>query len=84
MTDVSFWRSVVAVHVALILRSPMGNPYPSFLKRVALFGEDYANASARADPGTRVDPDDFGPSVRTRARRHAEVIIFLHKPQRAP
>jgi type IV pilus assembly protein PilW len=82
--DASFWRSVVAVHVALILRSPTGNNQPSVFKRFALFGDDYVNASATADSGTRIDPDDFPPSVRTRVRRHVEAIIFLHKPQRLP
>ena len=80
----SFWRSVVAVHVALILRSPTGNNQPSVLKRFALFGDDYVNASATPDPGTRIDPDDFPLSVRARVRRHVEAIIFLHRPQRMP
>jgi type IV pilus assembly protein PilW len=83
-SDPSFWHGVVAVHIALILRSPTGNNQPSLFKRFALFGEDYVNAGATADPGTRIDPDDFPPSVRTRVRRHVEAIIFLHKPQRAP
>jgi len=83
-SDASFWRSVVAVHVALILRAPSGDIHPSVFKSLALFGDDYANASATADPGTFIDPHDFPPSVRTRVRRHVEAIIFLHKPQRVP
>jgi type IV pilus assembly protein PilW len=78
-SDPSFWRSVVAVHIALILRSAEKGAEPSIFKGIALFGEDYA--SAREDPGTRIGPGDLAPSVRTRARRHVEAIIFLHKPE---
>jgi type IV pilus assembly protein PilW len=80
----SFWRSVVAVHVALVLRSTTGNNRPSALKGFALFGDDYVTANAKADPGTRIVPDDLAPSVRTRARRHVESVIFLHKPEKVP
>ena len=82
--DPSFWRSVVAVHVALVLRSAKGNNQSSAFKGFALFGESYVTANAKADPGTRIGPDDLAPSVRTRERRHVESIIFLRKPEKAP
>ena len=78
-SDPSFWRSVVAVHIALVLRSAAGGAKPPVFKGIALFGEDYANA--KEDPGTRIGPGDLAPSVRTRDRRHVEAIIFLHKPE---
>lgn len=85
-SDASFWRHVVAVHVALILRSPTGNNQPTVFNRVAMFGDDYVNAGATADLGTRIDPDDFLPSVRTRVRRHVEAIIFYtgHRGRHEP
>ena len=82
--EASLWRSVVAVHVALILRSATGNNQPSAFKGVTLFGDDYAASNESVDLGTRIDPDDLAASVRTRARRHVEAVIFLHKPERAP
>lgn len=78
-SDPSCWRSVVAVHIALILRSAADGPKPSSFKNIALFGEDYANA--KNDPGTQVGPGDLAPPVRTRARRYVDTIIFLHKPE---
>ena len=80
----SVWRDVVAVHVALILRSATGNNKPAVLKEFSLFGEDYVAANAKADPGTRIGPDDLALSVRTRARRHVESVIFLHRPEKTP
>jgi type IV pilus assembly protein PilW len=77
-SDPSFWRSVVAVHIGLILRSAEKGADISNFKGIALFGQDYA--SATEDPGTRIAPGDLAPSVLTRARRHIEAIIFLHKP----
>lgn len=82
--EVSLWRSVVAVHIALILRSATGDNQLSAFKGMTLFGDDYVASNESADPGTRIDPDDLAVSVRTRARRHVESVIFLHKPQRAP
>ena len=81
--ETSLWRSVVAVHVALILRSAAGDYQSSAFKRTTLFGDDYVAANEGADPGTRVDPDDLAASVRTRARRHVEAVIFLHKSEGA-
>jgi len=83
-SDPSFWRGVVAVHVALILRSATGNNKPSAFKGVSLFGDDYVIQNAKVDPGTRVSPDDLALSVRTRARRHVEAVIFLHKSEKQP
>ncbi len=83
-SDTSFWRRVVAVHVALILRSATGNDKPSVSKEFSLFGEDYVAANAKADPGTRIGPDDLALSIRTRARRHVEAVIFLHRLEKAP
>mgnify|MGYP006282841975 CR=1 FL=1 len=77
-SDPSLWRSVVAVHIALVLRSAEAGTQPSVFKGITFFGEDYANA--REDPGTRIGPGDIASSVRTRARLHVEAIIFLHKP----
>lgn len=81
--EASLWRSVVAVHVALILRSATGDNQSSAFKGVTLFGDDYPASSKSADPGTRIDPDDLAAPVRTRARRHIEAVIFLHNPERA-
>lgn len=83
-SDPSFWRGVVAVHVALILRSATGNNKPSAFKGASLFGDDYVIHNAKVDPGTRVSPDDLALSVRTRARRHVEAVIFLHKSEKQP
>ena len=83
-SDSSFWRSVVAVHVALVLRSATGNNKSSAFKGITLFGDNYVSANGSIDRGTRIDPDDLPPSVRTRARRHVEAIIFLHKSNRLP
>ncbi len=82
-SDPSFWRSVVALHVAMVLRSAIGNNPSSAFKGLALFGDDYVTVNAKTDPGTRIAPDDLAPSVRTRARRHVESVIFLHKPEKA-
>ena len=81
VSDSSFWHSVVAVYVALVLRSPSGDDKSSAFKGVALFGDHYVPANASADPGTRIDTDDLTAAVRTRARRHLEAIIFLHTPE---
>lgn len=83
-SDPSFWRNVVAVHVALILRSATGNNKPSALKGFSLFGEDYVALNAKIDPGTRISLDDLALSVRTRGRRHVEAVIFLHTPEKSP
>ena len=81
-SDSSLWRRVVAVHVALVLRSATGSHQASAFKGIALFGDDYVSENGRVDPGTRIHPADLAPSVHARVRLHVEAVIFLHKPER--
>lgn len=73
---------MVAVHVALVLRSATGSHQASAFKGITLFGDDYVSENGRVDPGTRIHPADLASSVHARVRLHVEAVIFLHKPER--
>ncbi len=73
-TDASPWTRVVAVHVALLLRSlqPVaGLPRPA---AVDLFGSAYSNLHAADDPGTRLPADQLRAG---RLYRQFDAVIFL-------
>lgn len=78
----SLYQRVVAVHVALVLRSASGGSKPPPLKTMDLFGSQYTSAFALADPGTVVRAEDMSNALRSRLRRRMDAVIFLHHQRR--
>jgi type IV pilus assembly protein PilW len=78
----SLYQRVVAVHVALVLRSASGGSKPSLLKTMDLFGSQYTSAFALADPGTVVRAEEMSNALRSRLRRRMDAVIFLHHQRR--
>jgi type IV pilus assembly protein PilW len=78
----SLYQRVVAVHVALVLRSASGGSKPPLLKTIDLFGSHYTNTFTLADPGTVVRTQDMSNALRSRLRRRIDAVIFLHHQQR--
>ncbi len=77
----SLWTRVVAVHVALLMRSPQVVRSPALQKAVDLFGSEYAARHAVDDPGTTLAPQQLHPD---RLYRQFDAVIFLGNSQRPP
>lgn len=76
----SLWHQVVAVHVALVMRSTDNVKFrtPKF-QPMDLFGRDYATTLGTADPGTRVGHEVPSDTERHRVRYRIDTIIFLQQ-----
>ncbi len=72
--DASPWTRVVAVHVALLLRSLLPVPGLARPTAVDLFGSTYADLHAADDPGTRLPAEQLRPD---RMYRQFDAVIFL-------
>lgn len=73
----SIWRRVVAVHVALVLRSSAAGIESLRFSEWDLFGTDYRHIFGSTDIGTTIRSQSLSPSLRTRVRRRIDRIIFL-------
>ncbi len=79
------WTLVVAVRVALLMRSPAFVKIESRLthpKLVELFGHAYAELFASSDPGTRILPAAFSQRAPC-LRRQFDRLIFLRNSLRS-
>lgn len=65
----TYWKKVVVVKVALLLRGTQGNGAAARGAIYDLFGKDYADANASVDIGTRIKESDMPAPIRNRARR---------------
>ncbi len=74
----SIHTRIVAVHVALLLRSaqPVNR---QLMQAIDLFGPGYADRHAADDPGTRIVPAQLDPH---RLHRHFDAVIFLNNSLR--
>lgn len=75
--DLPSVHRVVAVQIALVLRSVTGGGKPLFFTATDLFGRAYTDTHANTDPGTALCPSGLSASLRSRARRRVDVVIFL-------
>ncbi len=75
----SLWTQVVAVHVALLMRSAAVVRAPAVRQAVDLFGAEYAALHAADDPGSSFSPDRLRPD---RLYRQFDGVIFLNNSQR--
>lgn len=73
---------VVAVQLALVLRSATGSGNLPFFTAQDLFGSTYTQMNGESDTGTAICPAGLSASLRSRARRRVDTIIFL--PDRGP
>jgi len=74
-------RQVVAVHVALVLRSAIGGGKSLLFPATDLFGSTYSHAHGTTDTGTALCPAVLSASLRSRARRRVDSVIFLPYPE---
>lgn len=74
--DGSSVRRVVAVQVALVLRSAVSGSKPPFFPTADLFGHTYTQTNSATDVGTAHCPVSLSASLSSRARRRVESIIF--------
>lgn len=65
----SHWRRVVAVKFALLVRGANVSRSGSTSAVFDLFGKEYADANASADPGVRIRESEMREAVRARERR---------------
>ncbi len=70
----SAWTRVVAVHVALLLRSAR-QPARGARRTIDLLGERYAQAHGAGDPGVRLAPEVLDPY---RRYQRYDMVIFLN------
>jgi len=78
--DLSPGHRVVAVQVALVLRSASGGSKPVFSPVTDLFGSVYTHVYGKTDIGTTLCPEGLSASLRGRARRRVDIVIFLQHP----
>ncbi len=71
---ISIWTRVVAVHVALLLRSPQRVQVRTARRAVELFGSDYAHLHGNDDPGSTLATFQLRPD---RLYRQFDAVIFL-------
>jgi type IV pilus assembly protein PilW len=74
--DGSSVRRVVAVQVALVLRSAVSGSKPPFFPTADLFGHTYTQTNSATDVGTAHCPVSLSASLSSRGRRRVESIIF--------
>lgn len=82
-SDTSLWNRVVAVKVALLMRSTRRVTLSSKAMQWDLFGDEYSVRHATSDRGTRLSPENFTADQRHRIRRAYEQLIFIRNPSRA-
>lgn len=70
-------RRVVAVQVALVLRSVIAGSKPPLFQAADIFGHAYTRTNGGTDVGTDHCPASLSASLRSRARRRVDSIIFL-------
>lgn len=73
----SWWKKIVALKVALLLRGGQGSGRAGGPVQFDLFGKDYGEAHARSDTGTRIRVEDL-PGGGNRLRKIFSQIIWLH------
>lgn len=72
----TYWKKIVAVKVALLVRGTEKARSDTLNGRYDLFGTDYANAGT-ADPGTTILEKKLSPAVRNRMRKIFSATIAL-------
>lgn len=70
----SLWTQVVAVRLALLLRSPQRVPVQP-PRAIALFGANYTDGKGQGDPGVQIGAGELDPY---RLWREYDAVIFLH------
>jgi len=65
----TFWKRVVAVKVALLLRGSERIGIDDGAAQFDLFGKEYGDASSADDPGTRIRVSDLPLNIRGRLRK---------------
>lgn len=74
------WNQIVAVKVALLMRSTQHVLQRSKPATWDLFGDAYSAHHAATDPGTQLSSADFNGELRHRLRRSYEHVIFIRNP----
>ena len=72
---------IVAVHIALVLRSAIGGSKPALWPGTNLFGSAYTQVRGQTDIGTTACPETLSAPLHSRLRRRVDAVIFL--PDRA-
>lgn len=77
MNRKTYWKKVVAIKVALLVRGPHSTHAERPATEYDLFGKDYANAFAATDKGVRIREADLPKSQRGKLRRIFATTIYL-------
>ncbi len=80
VSEAGLWNQVVAVKIALLMRSAQRVQQATVPTSWNLFGADYTAQHAAQDRGTRLSSEDFTGELRHRLRRSYEQLIFLRNP----
>lgn len=73
----TFWKRVVAVKIAVLVRGTHRTRDESASAEYDLFGKDYSNAFSASDPGVRIREATLPKAVRGRDRRIFAATIYL-------
>lgn len=84
MYRATLWKKVVAVRLALLVRGAQAARADVSARRYDLFGEEYANRFAGADPGTRVAEAALPANVRNRIRKTFSTTVMLRNRAGGP
>lgn len=71
------WKKAVVIRIALLVRGSGRTRVDTLATEYDLFGKEYADTFAAADPGVRIREEDLPESVRNRARRVFALTIQL-------
>lgn len=73
----TYWKKIVAVKVAVLLRGAQSSRTDALTMQYDLFGKDYSDANAAVDSGTRIREQDLPNGVRNRVRKIFSTTIQL-------
>lgn len=78
----TLWNQIVAVKIALLMRSTRRVQQTVLPERWDLFGDDYSELHKNQDRGVRLSVKDFPAELQHRLRRTYEQVIFIRNPSR--
>ncbi len=78
----TFWKKIVAIKVAVLVRGTNANRTDALNKIFDLFGADYSAAKAQVDLGSRIDEATLPKASQNRQRKVFNATILLRNPSK--
>ena len=78
----TFWKKIVAIKVAVLVRGTNANRTDALTKMIDLFGADYSAAKAQVDLGSHIDEATLPKAAQNRQRKVFTATILLRNPSK--